>query len=69
VDTLGPAVGKGPEEPDQAMSLPCLPNRNETRKDPRCEHCMVHCGYEPSAALGVNAKFGDTFKMMMWQLS
>ena len=19
--------------------------------DPRCEHCMVHCGYEPSAAL------------------
>jgi hopanoid biosynthesis associated radical SAM protein HpnH len=38
-------------------------------KDPRCEHCMVHCGYEPSAALGVNAKFGDTFKMMMWQFS
>ncbi|MCW5606030.1 MAG: adenosyl-hopene transferase HpnH, partial [Burkholderiales bacterium] len=22
--------------------------------DPRCEHCMVHCGYEPSAALGIN---------------
>jgi hypothetical protein len=20
--------------------------------DPRCEHCMVHCGYEPSAAYG-----------------
>src|SRR5215207_7421755 len=20
-------------------------------KDPRCEHCMVHCGYEPTAAL------------------
>jgi hopanoid biosynthesis associated radical SAM protein HpnH len=37
-------------------------------KDPRCEHCMVHCGYEPSAALGVNAKFGDTFKMLMWQI-
>jgi hypothetical protein len=37
--------------------------------DPRCEHCMVHCGYEPSAALGVNKKFGDTLKMMMWQLS
>jgi hopanoid biosynthesis associated radical SAM protein HpnH len=38
-------------------------------KDPRCEHCMVHCGYEPSAALGVNARFGDTFKMLMWQVS
>jgi hopanoid biosynthesis associated radical SAM protein HpnH len=37
--------------------------------DPRCEHCMVHCGYEPSAALGVNKKFGDTLKMIMWQLS
>jgi hopanoid biosynthesis associated radical SAM protein HpnH len=38
-------------------------------KDPRCEHCMVHCGYEPSAAMGVNRKLGDTFKMLMWQMS
>jgi hopanoid biosynthesis associated radical SAM protein HpnH len=38
-------------------------------KDPRCEHCMVHCGYEPSAALGVNSKLGDSLKMLMWQLS
>jgi len=38
-------------------------------KDPRCEHCMVHCGYEPSAAMGVNRKLGDTFKMLMWQIS
>jgi hopanoid biosynthesis associated radical SAM protein HpnH len=37
--------------------------------DPRCEHCMVHCGYEPSAALGVNSKLGDSFKMLLWQLS
>jgi hopanoid biosynthesis associated radical SAM protein HpnH len=37
-------------------------------KDPRCEHCMVHCGYEPSAALGVNSRLGDSFKMLMWQL-
>ena len=34
--------------------------------DPRCDHCMVHCGFEPSAALGINAKFGDTFKLMTW---
>ena len=38
-------------------------------KDPRCEHCMVHCGYEPSAALGVNKKLGDSLKMLMWQMS
>jgi hopanoid biosynthesis associated radical SAM protein HpnH len=38
-------------------------------KDPRCEHCMVHCGYEPSAALGVNKKLGDSLKMLRWQLS
>jgi len=38
-------------------------------KDPRCEHCMVHCGYEPSAALGVNKKLGDTLKMLWWQFS
>ena len=38
-------------------------------KDPRCEHCMVHCGYEPSAALGVNSKLGDSLKMLLWQLS
>jgi hopanoid biosynthesis associated radical SAM protein HpnH len=38
-------------------------------KDPRCENCMVHCGYEPSAALGVNKKLGDSLKMLLWQLS
>ena len=37
-------------------------------KDPRCENCMVHCGYEPSAALGVNRRLGDTLKMMAWAL-
>jgi hypothetical protein len=30
---------------------------------------MVHCGYEPSAALGVNKRMGDSLKMLMWQLS
>ncbi len=37
-------------------------------KDPRCENCMVHVGYEASAALGVNQRLGDTFKMIKWQL-
>jgi hopanoid biosynthesis associated radical SAM protein HpnH len=38
-------------------------------RDPRCEHCMVHCGYEPSAALGVNKRLGDSLKMLMWQFT
>ncbi len=38
-------------------------------KDPRCEHCMMSCGYEPSAALGVDGHVGDVFKMLMWQLT
>lgn len=29
--------------------------------DPRCENCMVHCGYEPSATLGRDALPGDTW--------
>jgi hopanoid biosynthesis associated radical SAM protein HpnH len=51
-----------------------LMNRTDWSKygrgnDPRCEHCMVHCGYEPSAALGVAAKPADPFKMLKWQLT
>lgn len=38
-------------------------------KDPRCENCMMHCGYEASAALGVNRTLADSFKMLLWQLS
>ena len=29
-------------------------------RDPRCENCMVHVGYEPAAVLGANRKFTDT---------
>ena len=32
--------------------------------DERCEHCMMHCGFEPSAALGINTKMSDAFKMI-----
>jgi hopanoid biosynthesis associated radical SAM protein HpnH len=37
-------------------------------RDPRCEHCMVHCGYEPSAALGINAQAGDNLRLLRWVL-
>ena len=35
---------------------------NGVARDARCENCMVHCGYEPSAMLGDNARPGDTWK-------
>jgi hopanoid biosynthesis associated radical SAM protein HpnH len=38
-------------------------------RDPRCEDCMVHVGYEPSAVLGANRKFGDSWKLLTWQLT
>jgi uncharacterized protein DUF3463 len=38
-------------------------------KDPRCENCMVHVGYEATAALGVNSRLGDALKMIKWQFA
>ena len=31
-------------------------------RDSRCENCMVHCGYEPTATLGLQAQRGDAWK-------
>jgi MoaA/NifB/PqqE/SkfB family radical SAM enzyme len=33
-------------------------------KDPRCENCMVHCGYEPTASLGLQPESGDLWKTL-----
>lgn len=33
-------------------------------RDPRCENCMTHCGYEPTASLGLHAQRGDTWKTL-----
>ena len=35
---------------------------NGVARDPRCENCMVHCGYDPSGALGTNYQKGDNWK-------
>jgi hypothetical protein len=35
---------------------------NGEARDPRCENCMMNCGYEPTAALGLNGKRGDMWK-------
>jgi MoaA/NifB/PqqE/SkfB family radical SAM enzyme len=35
---------------------------NGVARDPRCENCMVHCGYEPTASLGLESEPGDLWK-------
>jgi len=37
-------------------------------KDPRCENCMVHSGFESNAAAGCDAQWGDTWKLAVWNL-
>ncbi len=42
---------------------------NGLARDPRCENCMVHCGYDPSGALGTSYQPGDhwkNFKYNFW---
>jgi len=39
---------------------------NGEARDPRCENCMVHCGYEPTAMLGIDAEPGDTRKNIVF---
>jgi hopanoid biosynthesis associated radical SAM protein HpnH len=36
--------------------------------DPRCKECAVHCGFEPTSALG-GGSFGDIMKLIKWQFS
>ncbi|MEI8063593.1 MAG: adenosyl-hopene transferase HpnH, partial [Verrucomicrobiota bacterium] len=35
-------------------------------RDPRCENCMTHCGYEPTASLGIDTKRGDLWKILKY---
>jgi hopanoid biosynthesis associated radical SAM protein HpnH len=37
-------------------------------KDPRCENCMMHCGYEPAAVLYAN-KITDLIRLAIWQIN
>lgn len=37
--------------------------------DPRCEHCLVHCGFEPAAVLSAQKKVRDAMKMALWQIT
>jgi hopanoid biosynthesis associated radical SAM protein HpnH len=38
-------------------------------RDPRCENCMTHCGYEPTASLGLQAERGDTWKTIKFNFA
>jgi len=38
-------------------------------KDPRCEHCLVHCGFEPAAVLAADRRIGDILRMAVWQMT
>ena len=42
---------------------------NGVARDPRCENCMVHCGYDPSGALGTTCKRGDNWKNLKYNFS
>jgi MoaA/NifB/PqqE/SkfB family radical SAM enzyme len=42
---------------------------NGKARDPRCENCMVHCGYDPSGALGTNYQRGDNWKNFIYNFS
>ena len=37
--------------------------------DPRCEHCLVHCGFEPAAVLTANKGLRDVVRMAVWQMT
>jgi hopanoid biosynthesis associated radical SAM protein HpnH len=37
--------------------------------DPRCEHCLVHCGFEPAAVLSAAKGLRDVLRMAVWQMT
>lgn len=37
--------------------------------DSRCEHCLVHCGFEPAAVLTAHKGLRDVVRMAMWQMT
>jgi hopanoid biosynthesis associated radical SAM protein HpnH len=42
---------------------------NGVARDSRCENCMVHCGYDPSGALGTNYQRGDNWKNIQYNFA
>lgn len=42
--------------------------RFEKKQDPRCRHCMTHCGFEPSVMLQAQRSVKDALRMLTWDL-
>ncbi|WP_420886738.1 DUF3463 domain-containing protein [Candidatus Kuenenia stuttgartensis] len=38
-------------------------------RDPRCENCMMHCGFEPTVVLEGGKRLSDIYEMAKWGLS
>ncbi len=38
-------------------------------RDPRCRHCLVHCGFEPAAVLAAKRRIRDAIRMAVWQVT
>jgi len=43
-------------------------NRLGPGRDPRCEHCLMHCGFEPAAVLAAQHRLRDALAMAAWQM-
>jgi hopanoid biosynthesis associated radical SAM protein HpnH len=43
-------------------------SRYGPKGDPRCRHCLVHCGFEPAAVLRPNKGVRDLLRMAVWQM-
>jgi hypothetical protein len=37
--------------------------------DPRCEHCGIHCGFEPAAAYEASKSLKETVRSLAWTLT
>ena len=37
--------------------------------DPRCQDCLMHCGFEPAAVLTANRDLRDMLRMAIWQMT
>lgn len=37
-------------------------------EDPRCHHCMMHCGFEPTVVIQLGRNLQDLWRMIVWNI-
>lgn len=37
--------------------------------EPRCRHCLMHCGFEPAAVFAAQSSLRDGLRMAVWQMT